>query len=787
MNGMTWAGARLAGAWSGGLLLALLLSLCSAHSTAQVRSVYSSLISGAHGKCVDISGASWGNGAAAVQYPCSGATNQQYTLVAQPGGFQVVTRHSAKCLAPAAGMVLAQTSVVQDNCAVVTAQLWTPQRQGGGWQLRLGASGLCLSSAAGATDLQPLRLATCANTAVQRFQFDAGLATGAGATIVARHSGHCLSGAATPAANTLLTQVACAGATRQVWQLQQAGSAYRMALGATGLCAGIGSASTALNAPLRLLACGNAPSQLWTLQPVGEHYRVVASHSGLCLDVASASLGEGAGAIQYTCQANSANQQWSLGTPASPAAWSGIVNMPLVPVAAANLIDGRVLTWSAFSAFAWQGVNPPAQTVTGIFNPANGSTSTAVVTNTQHDMFCPGNSMLPDGSILVSGGNSSARTSIYRQGTGLWTSGPNMRIPRGYPGNATLSNGDVLTLGGSWSGATQDRAGEVWNANTGWTLRSNIPSWPFIGNDPGGVFRGDNHYWLFAMANGMVFHAGPAPAMHRITTAGNGSVTSAGTRADDAYSMNGNAILYDQGKILKLGGAPAYEQAWATSSAYVVEFDATSQYARRTAPMQYARAFANSVLLPNGQVVVAGGQAYAVPFSDDRSVLVPELWDPRTEVFTRLPPMRVPRNYHAVALLLPDARVLVGGGGLCGDCATNHANVEIMTPPYLLNADGSAAPRPAILSATSATGFGGTVAVTTDSPVANFVMVRMSSVTHSLNTDQRLLKLMAWSSDARNYTLRMPAAAGQAIPGYYMLFALSPAGVPSVARSVALR
>jgi galactose oxidase len=395
--------------------------------------------------------------------------------------------------------------------------------------------------------------------------------------------------------------------------------------------------------------------------------------------------------------------------------------------------------------------------------------------------------MLADGSILVNGGNNSERTSIYRQGSGLWTSGPNMNIPRGYPGNATLSDGSVLTLGGSWSGAAQDRAGEVWSASSGWTRRSGIPSEPFAGNDPGGVFRGDNHYWLFAMADGMVFHAGPAPAMHRIATTGNGSVSSAGTRADDAYSMNGNAILYDQGKLLKLGGAPAYEDAWATSAAYIVEFDASTQYARRAAPMQFARAFANSVLLPNGQVLVAGGQAYATPFSDDRSVLAAELWDPRTEVFTRLASMQVPRNYHAIALLLPDARVLVGGGGLCGDCSTNHANVEIITPPYLLRDDGSAAARPAILSATATAGFGGTVSVTTDSPAASFVMVRMASVTHSLNTDQRLLKLMAWSGDGRNYTLRMPAEAGQAIPGYYMLFALSPGGVPSVARSVALR
>ncbi|MGT2489831.1 Kelch repeat-containing protein [Cupriavidus basilensis] len=72
-------------------------------------------------------------------------------------------------------------------------------------------------------------------------------------------------------------------------------------------------------------------------------------------------------------------------------------------------------------------------------------------------------------------------------------------------------------------------------------------------------------------------------------------------------------------------------------------------------------------------------------------MLTPELWDPATEKFQKLAAMATPRTYHSVALLLRDGRVLSGGGGLCGGCTTNHPNVEILTPPYLLNADGSAA------------------------------------------------------------------------------------------------
>ena len=54
------------------------------------------------------------------------------------------------------------------------------------------------------------------------------------------------------------------------------------------------------------------------------------------------------------------------------------------------------------------------------------------------------------------------------------------------------------------------------------------------------------------------------------------------------------------------------------------------------------------------------------------------------------------RTYHSVGVLLQDGRVFSGGGGLCGGCSTNHFNGQILTPPYLLTADGTAAARPTI-------------------------------------------------------------------------------------------
>ena len=72
------------------------------------------------------------------------------------------------------------------------------------------------------------------------------------------------------------------------------------------------------------------------------------------------------------------------------------------------------------------------------------------------------------------------------------------------------------------------------------------------------------------------------------------------------------------------------------------------------------------ISLPAGDAM----QNKPVSFTDTTSVLNTELWDPVTLNFTILSPIAIPRNYHSVAVLLPDGRVFSGGGGLCqaGPC-----------------------------------------------------------------------------------------------------------------------
>jgi hypothetical protein len=159
----------------------------------------------------------------------------------------------------------------------------------------------------------------------------------------------------------------------------------------------------------------------------------------------------------------------------------------------------------------------------------------------------------------------------------------------------------------------------------------------------------------------------------------------------------------------------------------------------------------------------------------------PELWDPVTRSFTELAAMAVPRNYHSFGVLLPDARVLVGGGGLCGGCGNDHPDAEVFTPPYLVGAEAT---RPVIRTAPATARVGGTVTATTDRAVASWSFVRMSSDTHSVNTDQRRVSLPVASTSGTTSTLALPTDPGVLVPGPWMLFALDANGVPSVAATV---
>ena len=96
-----------------------------------------------------------------------------------------------------------------------------------------------------------------------------------------------------------------------------------------------------------------------------------------------------------------------------------------------------------------------------------------------------------------------------------------------------------------------------------------------------------------------------------------------------------------------------------------------------------------------------GGNTSGLKFNDTGSILTPEIWNPTNGQWRVMADASVPRNYHSLALLLPDGRVLSGGGGLGGG---DHRDAQLFTPPMLFNPDGSPATRPVLSTAPAAIG-----------------------------------------------------------------------------------
>lgn len=82
-----------------------------------------SLINQSSGKCIDVSGGNTAEGAAVIQWPCSGAANQQFKIApASAGYYRVTTQHSGKVLRVSGGSTAEGAPIVQSTWAAYSSQ-----------------------------------------------------------------------------------------------------------------------------------------------------------------------------------------------------------------------------------------------------------------------------------------------------------------------------------------------------------------------------------------------------------------------------------------------------------------------------------------------------------------------------------------------------------------------------------------------------------------------------------------------------------------------------------------
>jgi len=457
------------------------------------------------------------------------------------------------------------------------------------------------------------------------------------------------------------------------------------------------------------------------------------------------------------------------GSPQDIGEWGPVVSWPVVGVHVALLPNGKVLAYDSIGDNATESYPVQDHTRATVWDPITGS-QTPVNVDTGFNIFCSGLAHLVDGRLFVAGGNKDqalngiVQTHLFDPATNSWTLGPNMAAGRWYPSVTPLNNGEMLiTSGRVDTPEVRTLAGNLRSLST---ASLSLPLYP----------------WMDVAPNGLAFYSGPDPVLKALNPSGTGSWQTFGQRDSINRDYGGHAI-YDIGKMLVAGGGSS------TRDSRVVDFSGPTPQVSATAPMAFGRRQHNLTVLADGSVLATGGNSSGASLVDLNAGVYPaELWSPSTGQWRTLASMQVTRQYHSIALLLPDGRVLSAGGGICGTCdAVGYLakNAEIFSPPYLFQADGTPAPRPSIGAAPTSTTYGGTMTIATSDPAAisKVALIRLGAVTHSNNMEQRFIPL-TFTAGATSLQAQAPATANIAPPGIYMLFLIDANGVPSVARMV---
>jgi FtsP/CotA-like multicopper oxidase with cupredoxin domain len=443
---------------------------------------------------------------------------------------------------------------------------------------------------------------------------------------------------------------------------------------------------------------------------------------------------------------------------------------PILTVHAALMHNGKVLF------FAGSG-NDELYTTgfrSAVYDYENGTFT--LPPDTPVDVFCAGQSFLPDGRVLVAGGTlrydpfvGLQTALIFDPATEQWTFVHPMKNGRWYPALITLGDGRVMATSGG--GAPEN---EIYNNPTGWSVAGAGIGWPLYPH-------------LNLLKDGRVFHSG-------MRLGGSGLMPGFLSPATGAYtplpaaaippSFNfgardqGASVLLPPAQMQKVmvmgGGSPSI------NAVHVIDSDAPAPTYVAAPSMLRNRIHVNAVILPDRTVVATGGSGIgenALTASTEA-----EIYDPATNTWITGAAARVPRLYHSIAILLPDARVLTAGSNPAR--RNDEKRLEIYHPPYLFRG-----PRPCIERAPEAVTLGAsfTVHVADASDIKWISLVRPMATTHSCDSEQRLVDIAFRRSGTCHLNAQMPDNPNLVPPGYYMLFVVNRRGVPSIAKWMQVR
>lgn len=452
--------------------------------------------------------------------------------------------------------------------------------------------------------------------------------------------------------------------------------------------------------------------------------------------------------------------------------WEELPGLPEVTFMHAVLLanSSRVLYWGygqrADQARLWD------QT-TGLYTqPANQPIAIAADEN----IWSGAHAQLNDaaGTVLVHGGfmtgggvtaDTERRAFLFDPTTDTFTAASELHTGRFYPTTLTLPDGAALTLFGQdhANGAATAASLEIFTPGGAgaWSAPKDLP------------FNYLYYPWTFLLPDGDLFTAGPQKPARRFNPADTPIVDSPARQYNQISSqrgvnMDGTAVLLPlrppdyAPRVLVLGGsAPDAQQ-----TAEMIDLSAASAAWQALPDLKMPRDKVNSVLLPDGRVLIVGGIDTLIDGGPA------EIFDPDDPAsgFLQGPSMKHIRAYHSAAILLPDASVAMGGDPNGGTTPN-----ERYRPSYMFK------PRPQITGSAATLAYSAAFSVQTQVPgaIAEVVLMRPGAVTHGFNHNQRYVGCAITGTSPTAVDAMAPPDGTIAPPGYYLLFLVDRDRTPS--------
>jgi len=327
------------------------------------------------------------------------------------------------------------------------------------------------------------------------------------------------------------------------------------------------------------------------------------------------------------------------------------------------LPGGKVLIAAGFR----KGPNGYSQLYSNTAELYDPSTGKFTYTGSLHIARCGQTAtLLPGGDVLITGGNNDvphlASAELYNGATGTWTRLPDMLAGREGHRAVLLTNGKVLIVGGS---NDPHLYAELYNPATKTFERAGASPLHLSGSSvvqlrDGRVFISGGSQDKQTVQYSMIYD----PATNRFTRC-----------ADlDIVKYKAGAALLPDGRVIIIGGSDGRDWKGKYSSTEI--YDPKKNTFVKGPALRYQRFKLNNavVTLRNGTIVVAGGNDHI------------EMLRPGDAAFTQAVTMDQP-YYFSTATLLPNGDILLAGG--YGDDVQCKSKAWLFCPSHLKVAEGS--------------------------------------------------------------------------------------------------